>query len=77
MSVVGIIVFRSTQIVVSPDYSWAPVKAFNPSIQFLNALPLIVFAFHVRTATCHVAALAGCILWLHLPHTTPCSPAAC
>jgi hypothetical protein len=47
MVVVGAIVFRSSQIVLAPDYDWGPVRAFNPSSSFLNALPLIVFAFQV------------------------------
>lgn len=47
MVVVAAIVFRSSQVVLSPDYDWGPVRAFNPSISFLNALPLIVFAFQV------------------------------
>ncbi|EFN58616.1 hypothetical protein CHLNCDRAFT_50436 [Chlorella variabilis] len=78
MSVVGIIVFRSTQIVVSPDYSWAPVKAFNPSIQFLNALPLIVFAFHCHT---NIVSIWDELeehpsLFFRLTSTTPSSPTA-
>jgi amino acid permease len=47
MVVVGAVVYRSVQIVLAPDYSWAPVRAFNPSPSFLSALPLIIFAFHV------------------------------
>ncbi|KAI3436527.1 hypothetical protein D9Q98_005944 [Chlorella vulgaris] len=49
MVVVGAVVYRSVQIVLAPDYSWASVRAFNPSPSFLSALPLIIFAFHCHT----------------------------
>lgn len=46
--VVGAVVYGSVRIVNSPGYSWAGVRAFNPSAEFFGALPLIVLSFSVR-----------------------------
>lgn len=48
--VAAIVVLRAAQIVGAPGYSWAPVRAFNPSgLQFLSALVIIIFGFQVRS----------------------------
>ncbi|PRW56012.1 AAAP family transporter: amino acid [Chlorella sorokiniana] len=49
--VVGIIVFRSAQIVRSPDYSSEAVKAVNTSsgLHFLSALVIVLFGFQCHT----------------------------
>ena len=63
MVVVGAVVYRSAQIVGGPDYSWAPVAAFNPSWSFFTALPLIIFAFQASAPVGTAAAAcldAGC-----------------
>lgn len=43
-----IIVARSAEIILGPDYSWGKVRAVNASPSFLTALPLVVFGFQVR-----------------------------
>ena len=48
-AVVGAIAFRALQLVALPGHSWAPVRAFNPALQFFTALPLIVFGFQAHT----------------------------
>ncbi|KAL4457498.1 hypothetical protein ABPG75_012363 [Micractinium tetrahymenae] len=44
-----VIVVRSAEIVLGPDYSGAEVKAVNASLSFLTALPLVVFGFQCHT----------------------------
>ncbi len=45
--VVGSIMFRSVQIVRGEAYSWDDLQAFNFSLQWFGALPIIVFGFQV------------------------------
>lgn len=49
MAVTACIVIRSAQIVSSDGYSYDDVRAFNPSLSFLTALPIIVFGFQCHT----------------------------
>lgn len=44
-----IIVARSAEIILGPDYSWGKVRAVNASPSFLTALPLVVFGFQCHT----------------------------
>ncbi|GAB4822831.1 hypothetical protein N2152v2_009877 [Parachlorella kessleri] len=47
--VVGCIMERSVKIVRAPDYDWGELKAFNWSMQWFGALPIIVFGFQCHT----------------------------
>ena len=88
MVVVGVLVYRSAQIVGGPSYSWDHVAAFKPSLSFLTALPLIIFAFQAsRPPMRGVALLSGtavvlccwhcCVPLLLPPLSLPCAVRVC
>lgn len=45
--VVGAVLFSSVRRIRRPEHSWEGVRAFNPSLEFFGALPLIIFSFVV------------------------------
>lgn len=47
--VVALVTARSAEVVASPEHSWAGVHAVNTDapLQFLSALVIIIFGFHV------------------------------
>jgi hypothetical protein len=50
--VVSSIMFRSLQIVGGSGYQWDDLQAFNLSLHWLTALPIVVFGFQVGQAMC-------------------------
>ena len=78
--VVALVMLRSLEVIAGPGHSWAGVRAVNTDapLQFLSALVIVIFGFHVRCA-CRLCAAVGAACWaLHawrppaaLPHP-PC-----